>query len=247
MKYKKIIDIINKEQIIDKEELYSLYQKIYKNENIRSFDNMITYFKSNNIMNELETNKYSIITKGIYKYSEKEEVESRIYKLLQKEYPKINFIVWNTKILNDFTLHYVMKNFIVVETEKYAIDLFVEVLKENLPKKYTIITQDMLNLNRNIYMNDEKLIVIKPLRVKSPLENIDNKKVISIEKIMVDLYIDKLYLYYQGKELQTIYENIFEKYDINMKRLLNYANLRMNIEIYKKYLNNLNIPQIYKY
>ena len=64
---------------------------------------------------------------------------------------------------------------------------------------------------------------------------------------MVDLYIDKLYLYYQGKELQIIYENIFEKYDINMKRLLNYANLRMNIEIYKKYLNNLNIPQIYKY
>ena len=247
MKYKKIIDIINKEQIIDKEEMYSLYQKIYKNENIRSFDNMITYFKSNNIMNELEKNKYSVITKGIYKYYEKEEVESRIYKLLQKEYPKINFIVWNTKILNDFTLHYVMKNFIVVETEKYAIDLFVEVLKENLPKKYTIITQDMLNLNRNIYMNDEKLIVIKPLRVKSPLENIDNKKVISIEKIMVDLYIDKLYLYYQGKELQTIYENIFEKYDINMKKLLNYANLRMNIEIYKKYLNNLNIPQIYKY
>lgn len=96
-------------------------------------------------------------------------------------------------------------------------------------------------------MNDENLIVIKPLRVKSPLENIDNKKVISIEKIMVDLYIDKLYLYYQGKELQTIYENIFEKYDINMKKLLNYANLRMNIEIYKKYLNNLNIPQIYKY
>ena len=96
-------------------------------------------------------------------------------------------------------------------------------------------------------MNDENLIVIKPLRVKSPLENIDNKKVISIEKIMVDLYIDKLYLYYQGKELQTIYENIFEKYDINMKRLLNYANLRMNIENYKKYLNNLNIPQIYKY
>jgi hypothetical protein len=247
MKYKKIIDIINKEQIIDKEEMYSLYQKIYKNENIRSFDNMITYFKSNNIMNELEKNKYSVITKGIYKYSEKEEAESRIYKLLYKEYPKINFIVWNTKILNDFTLHYVMKNFIVVETEKYAIDLFVEVLKENLPKKYTIITQDMLNLNRNIYMNDENLIVIKPLRVKSPLENIDNKKVISIEKIMVDLYIDKLYLYYQGKELQTIYENIFEKYDINMKKLLNYANLRMNIEIYKKYLNNLNIPQIYKY
>ena len=63
---------------------------------------------------------------------------------------------------------------------------------------------------------------------------------------MVDLYVDKLYLHYQGRELQTIYENIFEKYDINMRKLLNYANLRMKIEIYKNYLNSLNIPKIYK-
>ena len=74
-----------------------------------------------------------------------------------------------------------------------------------------------------------------------PLDNIENKKVISIEKIMVDLYIDKLYLFYQGKELQTIYENILEKYDINMKRLLNYAKLRTDIEEYKKYLQSINI------
>ena len=32
---------------------------------------MITYFKSNNIMNELEKNQYLIITKKIYRYSEK--------------------------------------------------------------------------------------------------------------------------------------------------------------------------------
>ena len=104
----------------------------------------------------------------------------------------------------------------------------------------------MLNMNRDIYLNDENIIVVKPLRVKSPLDTINNKKVISIEKIMVDLFIDKLYLYYQGKELQTIYENIFEKYDVNMRKLLNYAKLRMQIEIYKKYLRTLNIPKKYK-
>ena len=32
---------------------------------------MITYFKSNNIMNEVEKNQYLIITKKIYRYSEK--------------------------------------------------------------------------------------------------------------------------------------------------------------------------------
>ena len=122
----------------------------------------------------------------------------------------------------------------------------MSVLKDNLPKRYTIVTQDLLNMNRDMYLSDENIIVVKPLRAKSPLDNIDNRKEISIEKIMVDLYIDKLYLHYQGRELRTIYENIFEKYDINMRKLLNYAKLRMKIEIYKNYLSSLNIPKIYK-
>lgn len=240
MKYVKILNKINKKKNIDKEQLYSLYKNIYKNENIRSFDNMLSYLKKNNILTELEKDKYKIVTKGIYKYNQKEE-EKRIYKILYHEYPKINFIVWDTKNLNDFTLHYVMKNYIIVEVEKLAIDLFITLLKEKMPKKYNIITQDILISNRDLYVNDENIIVVKPLRVKSPLDHMENKKVVSIEKIMVDLYVDKLYLFYQGKELQTIYENILKKYDINMKRLLNYAKLRMNIEEYKKYLESINI------
>lgn len=247
MKYAKIIEKIHREKkkILEKEQLYQLYVEIYKNENIRSFDNMITYLKRNNIITELEKNKYIIITKEVYKYNEKEE-EEKIYKTIYKEYPKINFIVWNTRILNDFTIHYVMKNYIIVEVEKIVIDLVISLLKEKMPKKYTIVTQEILNSNMDLFISDENIIVVKPLRVKSPLNNMNNKKVISIEKVMVDIYIDKLYLFYQGKELQTIYENIFEKYDINMRKLLNYANLRTKIELYKEYLKTLNIPKEYQ-
>jgi hypothetical protein len=245
MKYKKIVDKLIKKKTINKEQLYILYIKTYKNDNIKSFDNMIAYLKRNNVITELEKNMYTIVTKDVYKYPEKEE-EKKIYNTLHKEYPKVNFIVWNTNIINDFTLHYVMKNYIIVEVEKMLIDVFISFLKEKMPKKYTVVTQDILNFNNNYYMDAEKIIVVKPLRVKSPLDSLNDKKTITIEKIMVDLYIDKLYLHYQGRELQTIYENIFEKYDINMKRLMNYANLRMQIGLYRKYLNNLNIPKIYK-
>ena len=240
MKYVKIINIIKEKKNVYKEQLNNLYINIYKNNNIRSFDNMLSYLKKNNILAELEKDKYKIVTKEIYRYSEKEE-ENRIYKVLYNEYPKIDFIIWNTKILNDFTLHYVIKNYIIVEVEKLAIDLFITLLKDKLPQKYNILTQEILNSNRDLYMNDENIIIVKPLRVKSPLDNVENKKVISIEKIMVDLYVDKLYLFYQGKELQTIYENIIYKYDINVKKLLNYAKLRMNIEKYKKYFELINI------
>ena len=63
---------------------------------------------------------------------------------------------------------------------------------------------------------------------------------------MVDLYVDKIYLQYQGKKSETIYENIFEKYDIDFKKLIKYAEYRTNIKEYKKFLNSLNIPKKYK-
>lgn len=247
MKYEKIIEKINNKQnkTVDKEKILGWYYLFYKNYNNRTFENMIAYLKINHIMTELEKDKYIAVTKPIYKYNEN-NIDNRIYKLLNKEYSKMSFIVWNTELINEFTQHYVMKNYTIVEVEKEFIELFIILLKENLPKKFTVVTQDILINNRDLFANDENVIVVKSLRAKSPLDREKNKERISIEKMMVDLYIDKLYIYYQGKELQRIYENIFEKYNVNMKRLINYAKLRTNIETYKEYLNKLNIPKIYK-
>lgn len=247
MKYVKLIEYINNKnkEIFNKNEIYKFYFKIYKNNNIRSFENAITYLKSNNIISEIEKDKYVLVTKNIYKYKETDE-EKKIYDIIKKEFSQINFIVWNTKIINEFTLHYVINNYIVIEVEKIAIDLIVNLLKAKYLKKYTILTRDILNNNRELFLNAENFIIVKPLHSRSPL-NIDNDdRYISIEKIMVDLYVDKLYIQYQGKELQTIYQNIFEKYDINMKKVIKYAKYRTNIELYKKYINNLNIPDKYK-
>ncbi len=247
MKYAKLIEYItdkNKE-IFDKDEIYKFYFKIYKNTNIRSFENAITYLKSNNIISEIEKDKYVLVTKTIYKYKETDE-EKKIYDIIKKEYSQINFIVWNTKVINEFTLHYVINNYIVIEVEKIAINLIVNLLKAKYIKKYTIITQDILNNNRDLFLNAENFIIVKPLHSRSPLDTKNNDKYISIEKMMVDLYVDKLYIQYQGKELQTIYQNIFEKYDINMKKVIKYAEYRTDLESYKKYINSLDIPNKYK-
>ena len=64
--------------------------------------------------------------------------------------------------------------------------------------------------------------------------------------IMIDLYKDELYLHFQGKELKTIYENIFEQYEINMKKLLGYAKYRTNIKDFIEFIDILNIPKKYK-
>ena len=191
---------------------------------------------------DLNSQYYSIIKKPIYNYIPNKEVE-KIYNAIKAEYPNIKTIVWDTELINEFTLHYAMTNYIIVETEKIAIELIVNLLKEKFLKKYTVVTEEILVKNNELYINTEKLLVVKGLHVKSPL--INNKK-ISIEKIMVDLYKDELYMHFQGKELKTIYENIFAQYEINMKKLLAYAKYRTDINDFTEFIYKLNIPKKYK-
>ena len=248
MKYVKISKIIkekSEKDVLKRDEIKAIIKQTYNTENESTIRNIIGILKSNNIIKEIEKGKYIVVTKSIYEYKE-DNVENTIYKLIKKEYPEINYIVWNTKILNEFTLHYVMSNYIIIESEKVGVEAIVNLLKTNYLKKYTIITQEIFNNNRDLYINTENLIIVKPLHMRSPLIVKKDKKYISIEKIMIDLYVDKLYLQYQGKELETIYENIFEKYDIELKKLIKYAEVRTDIKKYKKFLNNLYIPEKYK-
>lgn len=191
---------------------------------------------------DLNKQYYSIVKKPIYKYLPSKELED-IYNEIKIEYPNIRTIVWDTAIINEFTLHYAMTNYVIVETEKIAVELIVNLLKEKFLKKYTIVTEEIFVRNKEIYLNSERILVVKGLHIKSPL--IDGKK-IAIEKIMVDLYKDELYVHFQGKELETIYENIFNKYEINMKKLLSYAKYRTNIEEYIEFIYGLHIPGKYK-
>ena len=248
MKYAEIFNQIEKKYMthsIEKVEIEKIAKKIYNIKNEKTIRNIIGILKRNDIIKEIAKDRYIVVTKKTYKYQEKIN-ENTIYRLIKKEFPEINFIVWNTEILNEFTLHYAMSNYIIIETEKIAVDLIINLLKVNYLKKYTIITQDILNHNKELYSNTDNIIIVKPLHTKAPLDMKNNKKYISIEKIMLDLYVDELYIQYQGKELETIYENIFEKYDIDLKRLMSYAKRRTDIVIYKKFINDLEIPSKYK-
>ncbi len=229
-----------------KSDIKYIAEEVYNIKNEKTIRNIIGILKRNSAIKEVEKDKYILVTKSIYKYKE-EYIEKTISKLIKREYIELNFIVWNTRVLNEFTLHYVVNNYIIVEVERIGIDLIINLLKINLPKRYTIITQDILNKYKDLYSNNDNLIIVKPLHTKSPIDVEDGKKkYISIEKVMLDIYVDELYIQYQGKEIKTIYENIFQKYDIDLKRLIKYAEFRTDKNEYIKFINNLDIPEKYK-
>ncbi len=74
---------------------------------------------------------------------------------------------------------------------------------------------------------DKKSVIIKPLVSESPLQECCNLKTLTIEKLLVDLFIDKdIFAAQQGSELITIFEDAFSKYTINLSKLLRYADRR---------------------
>ena len=247
MKYKEFLSEIekNNNDYISKEQLQAIFNEVYNNTTLKTFQNAIAILKNEQKISSINNNYYSIVRKKVYEFIDNNETK-KIYNIINEEYPNINFIVWNTGVINEFTLHYSMNDYIIVETEKVSIELIVNLLKERLLKKYTIITEEILNSNREMYSNEEKIIIVKSLHVKSPLISKNKKSVISIEKMMLDLYKDELYIQYQGRELKIIYENIFEKYEINFKRLLGYAKYRVNEKEYTEFLDSLTIPNKYK-
>jgi len=226
---------------ISKEELFNLYNIIYINNNYKTFENMISILKQYEIITNYTNNNYMIVKNAPYKFKEQKEIK-KINNLILKEYKDIKTIVWSTNILNEFTQHYIMNNLIIVETEKFAKDLIITLLKEKLMKNYTIITDNIYNENKNMFLNNENLIIVKSLNSRAPLErNIKGALEPTIEKIMIDIYKDKLYEFVQGKELEYIYTNIFENYSINFKKLYSYAKDRGDLETYQKYLMMLDV------
>ena len=152
----KYIEMINKLRnkyvhgLISKDDLFDLYKKIYSNDNIKTFENMIGLLKQYEIITNYSNEYYTIIEKALYRIKEQEELK-KINNIILKRYKDIKTIVWSTNILNEFTQHYIMNNFIVVETERFAVEMILTLLKEKLMKKYTIVTENMYNENKNMF------------------------------------------------------------------------------------------------
>ena len=239
MKYIEITNELRNKYVhgkISKEDLFDLYKKIYSNDNIKTFENMIGLLKKYEVITDYSNLYYMIMKKDLYRIKDEENL-IKINKIISKEYKNIKTIVWNTKILNEFSRHYIMNNYTIVETEKFAVELIIALMK-----KYTIVTESMYNENKNMFLNNENLLIVKALNSRAPLQkNKDGILEPTIEKIMVDLYKDKLYEIVQGKELEYIYTNIFDNYSINLKKLYSYAKDRGNLEQYKNYIRKLNV------
>lgn len=139
-------------------------------------------------------------------------------KLIGKEFPYINYCIWELSVINSFSQHLINYNVTFLEVEREVIDSVYRALKD---MRYKVIRIKDITEDLSDYAG---YICVRALVTEAPVLKEKDGQMASLEKILVDLYCDKEFLPFQGNEIYHIYRTAFEDYTVNESTMLRYAN-----------------------
>ncbi|MCP5050164.1 MAG: hypothetical protein GY940_23565 [bacterium] len=183
--------------------------------------------------------KKNIITpirKGVYALSGKPPFRPGISKKMQKvsnsikkAFPGVNYNLWTTGWLNEFTLHQAINEMVILEVEKESMPSVFYHLKDKGFKN--VFLKPERDLMEKYISEERESIVIKNTISRSPVHTIKKIPVPALEKILVDIFCDAVLLYiFGGNEMINIYNHALDKYSVNIAMMLNYAGRRRRKE-----------------
>jgi len=192
------------------------------------------------VIDQVKLGVYTISNKEAYQPFVSEKL-ARLSKIVAKEFDQLDYCIWSTEWLNDFTRHQLGTFFYILEVEK---DFAEEVFNAYSESKQFRVYLDPKEEIMERYVESEISVVIKPLISRSPKQKIAIKEkskdkiyVPTLEKILVDVYSDAVTFYaLQGSEMDKLYENALIRYQINFTKLFSYARRRNKEELIKSYL-----------
>ncbi len=194
------------------------------------------------VIDQVKLGVYTISNKAAYRPFVSDKL-AQLSKIVAKEFDRLDYCLWSTEWLNDFTRHQLGTFFYILEVEKGFVEEVFNAYLETKPYRvYLDPTEDIMER----YVESEISIVIKPLISRSPRQKIAIKEkskdkiyVPTLEKMLIDVYSDAVTFYaIQGSEMDALFENALKRYPINFTKLISYARRRNKEEQIKNYLEN---------
>lgn len=183
------------------------------------------------------------IGRGKYKLGKQKEFiplvseeTQNLYLKLKEEFPFLGISIWSTKWITQWMLHIPNNYEIIIEVEKGSEENVFYFLSDIRDNVFLNPSKDILDKYAN---RKEPIVIIKNLITGAPLQDLEQVKIPSIEKILVDLIVDtELYTAYQGRDLDSIIENAFQYTTIKKDTLLRYADRRRKKSFVKEKIYN---------
>ena len=221
---------------ISREKLGSLIKEDFPELSEGTITVYLSKLKKAGIINNPERGMYSITNKQIFMPEINQNLK-KIYNKIHKEFPFIDLCVWNTKWLNDLMRHQPFKNFTIIEVEKEAEEQIFNAISEWNKNVYFNPNEEILE--RYISSNSEEVTIVKNLVTEAPTTKNNKITIPTLEKLLVDIIIDKELFAAQQGEIEFIYQSAFKKYAVNTAKMKRYAIRRNKESELEKIINRI--------
>lgn len=150
------------------------------------------------------------------------EAASKTASEIIKEYPSVDFRIFELTELNTFVNHQLAHNTIFVFVENYLVDYVFDSLRRKHPGR--VMLKPSVN-DYFRYLVDDMIVVLRlpsesPKGIVCPWNS-------RLETILVDVSVDKLLSRIVSRgEYRNIFETAFELYNIDKKAMFRYSNRR---------------------
>ena len=163
------------------------------------------------------------VTNGKFYMPNLSETAKRIDGFLSENYPRVDYVIYETYMLNEWANLLFGKNVILVDVDKAVKDYVFSFVRELLGKGHIVLLDpDFAMVSRYF---DFEPVVVKPLFSRSP----KNKEghAIALEKLLVDIFADRLLANFNGTyNKEEIAQGIIYGYTLNKTKALAYAKRR---------------------
>lgn len=147
----------------------------------------------------------------------------KVGKEIAKNFPLVNYSVFDGQVLSDFQQHHSTNNITYIEVERDAAEAIFHFFKQLNHKVYLNPDKDFVYDNIDLAKPG---IILKHLVSESPLTECRGLKTPRLEKILVDILCDDDMDYLHGVEWSYIFRNALSRYAVNRTTMLRYASRR---------------------
>jgi len=212
--------IIGQESLFSTRELIAFLQKEYPELKDGTLGWKINQLKKEELIFQVGRGFYAFIQKP--EFNPTLSLKSkRLYNKVKKIMPELDICIWELSMIDQI---------LGKDEDRYLV--FIGAKKEGLEGMFN----NMLDFSKNVFLNPdktttkryvlptEKAILLVPLVTETPLIEIKETLIPSIEGLLVNAFIiDDLILKPTGRSLGQLFKNAFDKYKVNESKLLRYA------------------------
>ena len=146
----------------------------------------------------------------------------RLIDFVENAYPDVRFTVIETVLLNEFLNHLVAQNTVFLQVEKDAAVFIFRFLQEETKQK---VLFKPTRKEYNLYWEKEGIVVTELVSEAPVFEN--RPHYVCIEKLLVDLYCDKLLsMTYSKAEYGEVIAQAVRRYTVDRSKMTRYARRR---------------------